>query len=105
MKESQDILNHLRDLDFDESELRVEMDEMVEEHEFNAANKSLYQYQSKLRKFKDRRDKRLSAEFDELMIENNNLRLERKLARAQDQYKENRRKKKSKNKQKYQSLK
>ena len=105
MKEPTDILNHLRDLDFDESELRVEMDEMVEEHELAAANKTLYQHVTKVRRFKDRRDKRLDCEFDDLMIENNNLRLERKLARAQETYKSNRKAKKSKNKQIYQSLK
>ena len=105
MKTPADILNHLRDLDFQEDELRVEMQEMLDDHVLRQANKTLYQHTSGLRKFKDRRDKRLDCEFDDLMIENNNIRLERKLARAQETYKSNRKAKKSKNKQIYQSLK
>ena len=95
MKKPINILEHLREKEFDESELLREMEDMVDINRDQAANESLFQYQNYMKRFKDRRDKRLDREFDLIMQDNNDVRLQNKLARAQEVYKSNRKSKKA----------
>jgi hypothetical protein len=99
MAKTKEILNFLRDKDFTEEELERELNRMVFDEREDAANHSLYQFVSNKRKFVDNREKRLRTEFQFVLQEINEDRNRIKLERAQANYKENRKLKKSLQKQ------
>lgn len=93
--ESQDIINHLRDQEFEEGELLALINQLVREKMEFAANRAVRQFNEARQKFRDKRDERLKQEFrDYVLSEINELRSYTKNLRAQAMYKENRKKKK-----------
>ena len=93
------ILNHLRDKEFSEDELRKYLEDLLYEGRESAACDSLFQFNGKRRRFIDKREKRLREDFkNDILIDINEARQVTKLARAQDRYKENRKIKKEQEK-------
>jgi hypothetical protein len=89
------VISYLRDKEFSEEELINLLRQSLEEYGIHTANISLAQFTEKVRTFKDKRDQRLREECINFVVhELNEERREIKLARAQDQYKINRRAKK-----------
>ena len=88
------IVNYLRNKEFTEDDLIKLLEQMKAEHRTDAANTAIAQFNEKKARFKGQRLKRLEREFYDLVLkEINESRKKHKEERAQEGYKENRKRK------------
>ena len=94
MLEPLDIVQHLQDQEFEAVELVALLERMKKQHREEAANKAIYQFTEGKSKFREKRKKRLSAEFHVILEEINEMRRQAKWERSQETYRNTRKEKK-----------
>ena len=94
MLEPLDIVQHLQDQEFESIELVALLERMKRQHKKDAANNTLYRITGGLSKFREKRKRRLCAEFHAVLEEINEMRRQVKWERSQETYRNTRKEKK-----------